>query len=304
MSWLQLSIAAGRDRVDAVTAVLEGHGADAVSLSAAGDEELLEPAPGAQPLWQQVKLDALVEPGTDLTALRSALEPAGGRLLDVRFLAEDDWQNAWRVHAVHACFGERLWLLPRDESFQPPAGGEAPAVLRLDPGLAFGSGSHPTTRLCLAGLAGMALQGLRVLDYGCGSGVLALAACLLGARHVVAVDYDAQAQFATRDNAAYNDIDDAQLSVLAPDELGAMSAGGVEAGAGGEFDVVVANILANPLLDLAPRLTGLTAVGGRLLLSGLLASQHDVIVRAYPEVAFAEPVQEAEWIRLDGRRRA
>lgn len=298
MSWLQLSIAAGRDRVDAVSAVLEDHGPSAVSLSAAGEEELLEPAPGAQPMWQHVKIDALVEPGTDLTALRSALESAGGRLLDIRFLTEDDWQNAWRAHAVHARFGERLWLVPRDESFEVPAdGGEAPAVLRLDPGLAFGSGSHPTTRLCLAGLAGLSLDGLRVLDYGCGSGVLAVAACLLGARQVVAVDHDPQALFATRDNAAYNGIDDAQLSVLAPDELGSMPAGG-------EFDVVVANILANPLLELAPRLTGLTAVGGRLLLSGLLAGQHELIVRAYPEVTFAEPAEEAEWIRLDGRRGA
>lgn len=296
MSWLQLSVAVNRDRADAVSDLLEAHGAVAVSLSAAGEEELLEPAPGDRPLWDSVLLQALVEHDSDLKAVRDALGGAGARLLDVQFLADDDWQGRWRAHAVKACFGGRLWLVPRDEPFDTPATEGAAAVLRLDPGLAFGSGSHPTTRLCLAGLAALPLQDLRVLDYGCGSGVLAAAAGLLGARHVVAVDHDPQALLATRDNATYNAIDSDRLTVLAPHELG-------DAGGGLEpFDVVVANILAIPLVQLAERLTNLTVRGGHMMLSGLLASQRDMIVEAYPDVTFAEPVQEAEWIRLDGRR--
>jgi ribosomal protein L11 methyltransferase len=296
MSWLQLSVAVNRDRADAVSELLEVLGAVAVSLSAAGEEELLEPAPGDRPLWNSVLLQALVAHDSDIKAVGDALGGAGARLLDVEFLADDDWQERWRAHAVRACFGGRLWLIPRDEPFDAPATDDAPVVLRLDPGLAFGSGSHPTTRLCLAGLAALPMDGLRVLDYGCGSGVLAVAAGLLGARHVVAVDHDPQALFATRDNAAYNAIGSDRLTVLAPHELDDSEH------AQGCFDVVVANILANPLVQLAARLSDLTALGGHLMLSGLLASQRDMIVDAYPDVTFAEPVQEAEWIRLDGRR--
>lgn len=296
MSWLQLSVAVNRDRADAVSDLLESHGAVAVSLSAGGEEELLEPAPGDRPLWDSVLLQALMEHDSDIKAVRDALAAAGARLLDVQFLADDDWQARWRAHAVKACFGGRLWLIPRDEPFEAPATDGAPVVLRLDPGLAFGSGSHPTTRLCLAGLAALPLEGLRVLDYGCGSGVLAVAASLLGARHVVAVDHDPQALLATRDNAAYNSVGRDRLTVLAPHELD-------DAGQdSGPFDVVVANILANPLVQLAARLTGLTVRGGHLMLSGLLAGQRQMIVDAYPDVTFAEPVQEVEWIRLDGRR--
>ncbi|MEQ8857196.1 MAG: 50S ribosomal protein L11 methyltransferase [Pseudomonadales bacterium] len=296
MAWLQLSVAVDRDNADRVSELLSGRGAVAVTLSAAGEEQLLEPLPGQQPLWHQVRLDALIDPGADLNALRSVLQPAGARLLDVTFVAEDEWQQRWRAHAVRACFGGRLWLLPRDEPFEaPPRGsGAAPAVLRLDPGLAFGSGSHPTTRLCLAGLAALPLDGVRVLDYGCGSGILALAACLLGARKVVAVDHDPQALVATRDNAAYNGIDDRQLEILLPEALDAADPD--------RFDVVVANILANPLTVLAPRLTALTAEGGRLLLSGLLDGQDRMIRAAYPAVVFETPVHEDDWIRLDGRR--
>jgi ribosomal protein L11 methyltransferase len=296
MSWLQLSVAVNRDQADAVSDLLEALGAVSVSLSAAGEEELLEPAPGDRPLWDSVLLQALMEHDSDIKAVRDALGRAGARLLDVQFLADDDWQARWRAHAVKACFGGRLWLIPRDEPFDAPPGDGDPVVLRLDPGLAFGSGSHPTTRLCLAGLAALPLEGLRVLDYGCGSGVLGVAASLLGARHVVAVDHDPQALLATRDNAAYNSIDSDRLTVLAPHELGDPQHGQAL------FDVVVANILANPLVQLAERLTALTARGGHLMLSGLLARQRQMIVDAYPGVTFAEPIQEAEWIRLDGCR--
>jgi ribosomal protein L11 methyltransferase len=297
VSWLQLTIAVARDAADGVTALLEGHGAAAVTLSAAGREELLEPLPGEHPLWDAVRLDALLPPDADLRALRAALATAGSRIADVELVAEDDWQSRWRAHAVRARFGERLWLLPRDEPLEPAAADDpAAVVLRLDPGLAFGSGSHATTRLCLAGLAGFDLEGLRVLDYGCGSGVLAVASALLGAAEVVAVDHDPQALLATRDNAAYNQVSESRLRAIAPDALTGPAV------ADDAFDLVVANILANPLVTLAPRLTALTRPGGRVMLSGLLAEQAGMIRAAYPEVVFEDPVREAEWIRLDGRR--
>jgi ribosomal protein L11 methyltransferase len=293
VSWLLLSVVVDREQVDAATELLEGCGALAVTLSGAGEEQLLEPMPGEQPLWRDVRLQALLEPTADLTGLRSTLAPTGARLVDVEFLGDDDWQQRWRAYAVKACFGGRLWLLPRDEPFDPAAAAGDPVVLRLDPGLAFGSGSHPTTRLCLTGLAELPLEGARVLDFGCGSGVLALAACLLGAARVVAVDHDPQALAATLANGAYNSIGADQLEVVAPEPF---------AGEGGTFDVVVANILANPLVELAPRLTGLVAPHGVLMLSGLLAEQEPMIRAAYPHVTFGPPVREAEWIRLDGRR--
>ena len=298
MPWLQISVAADREGTEPVGACLEAYGAVAVSLSGSSEEVLLEPAPGARPLWTRVRLQALFDPASDLKALNAALGGLNARVLDVEFLVDEDWQSRWRAHAVRACFAGRLWLLPRDEPFDPPArpdGGPA-AILRLDPGLAFGSGSHPTTRLCLSALASMALDGLRVLDYGCGSGILGIAACLLGAECVVAVDHDPQALLATRDNATYNHIEVSRLRVMTPGELTS------EPGAQGRFDVVVANILANPLMSLAPVLTRFTADQGRLLLSGLLTDQEQMIRDAYPEAEFSPPAREGDWICLHGRR--
>jgi len=292
MAWLLLCLSVDREQVEAAGDLLESAGALAVTLAGAGEDQLLEPLPGEQPLWRHVRMQALLEPDADLTALQASLVPVGARLLDVDFLGEDDWQERWRAYAVRACFGDRLWLLPRDEPVDGTMGDVA--LLRLDPGLAFGSGSHPTTRLCLAGLAAQPLDGLRVLDFGCGSGILALAACVLGAREVVAVDHDPQALFATLENAAYNSIDPERLRVLRPEEL--------RPGKASErFDVVVANILANPLVELAPVLTAWLAPEGLLMLSGLLAEQEAMIRAAYPRVVFDPPAREEEWIRLDGR---
>lgn len=291
MAWLQLEIAVDRDFVDAVSDALEAAGAVAVTLTGAGEETVLEPPPGGRPLWREVRLQALYEPDVSLRAVRGALEPMAARLVDVEFVAADDWQERWRAHAPRASFGGRLRLLPRGEStaVAASAAGEE-VVLRLDPGLAFGSGSHPTTRLCLEGLAGTPLAGARVLDFGCGSGILAVAAGLLGAHEVVAVDHDPQALLATRDNAAYNGVEQ-RLRVTGPDELADFA----------PFDVVVANILANPLVELAPLLTALTAPDGLLMLSGLLVEQTSMIRDSYPGVEFAPAAREGDWIRLDGR---
>jgi ribosomal protein L11 methyltransferase len=295
--WLQLSVTTAREQAEAVGDTLEELGALSVTMTGNSDEELLEPLPGVQPLWQEVRLQALVSADVDLEAVRAALSTADAELVDVEFVDDDDWQERWRAHAVRACFGGRLWLVPRDEAAAAPAPEPGRrAVLRLDPGLAFGSGSHPTTRLCLEGLAALPLEGRRVLDYGCGSGILALAACLLGAASVTAVDHDPQALLATRENAAYNSIEADRLSVRRPEDV--LRADPPLP----PFDVVVANILANPLVELAPALTALTAPGGLLMLSGLLVEQERAIREAYPDVVFDAAVREAEWIRLDGWR--
>ncbi len=296
MSWLQLSVGVSRECADAAADVLQAAGAHAVTFAGAGPEELLEPGPGEQPLWERIALQALLPPDTSLKSLRQRLEVLGASLDDVEFVAPEDWQARWRAHAVRGCFGGRLWLMPRDEPFDPPATSPAPVVMRLDPGLAFGSGSHPTTRLCLAALAGLPLDGLVVLDYGCGSGVLAVAAALLGATRVVAVDHDPQALTATRDNAGFNGIGAPRLETLAPQDLPPADR------AARQFDVVVANILANPLIELAPRLTALTRPGGRLLLSGVLEAQCPSVTAAYPEMTFAAPAREGDWVRVDGVR--
>jgi ribosomal protein L11 methyltransferase len=296
-AWLELSVEVPAGMAERTSERLDELGAVAVTFVGAGADEVLEPLPGEQPLWAVVRLEALFEIEADLRSIRQGLEAAGARVLDVTLIEDADWQERWRAHAVRQRFGDRLWVVPRDEPLPEDAnatGGAPLAVLRLDPGLAFGTGSHPTTRLCLTRLATLGLRGRRVLDFGCGSGILALAACLLGAREVVAIDHDPQALAATRDNAQYNGVGADQLRV---GDQTLLDAAGVDAGS---FDVVVANILANPLVELASLLTRLLAPGGALVLSGLLVEQEGIIRSAYPGVRFAPAVVEEEWIRLDG----
>lgn len=296
-AWLQLSVEVPAGKAERGSERLDELGAVAVTFVGAGADEVLEPLPGEQPLWSVVRLEALFEIDADLRAVRQCLEAEGARVLDVTLIEDADWQERWRAHAVRQRFGERLWVVPRDEPLPADAhaAADAPlAVLRLDPGLAFGSGSHPTTRLCLARLATMDLRGRRVLDFGCGSGILGLAACLLGAREVVAIDHDPQALAATWDNAEYNGVGPERLRV---GDQTLLDADGADARS---FDVVIANILANPLVELAALLTRLAVPGGTLVLSGLLVEQEGMIRAAYPGVRFAPAVVEEEWIRLDG----
>ncbi|MGD8418150.1 MAG: 50S ribosomal protein L11 methyltransferase [Pseudomonadales bacterium] len=297
MGWLRLTLDLDADQVESAEALLDPFVPLSVSVRDAGANPILEPDPGATPLWSACTLEALFELDVDVPALREALLSAGFTGADVGFLDDADWLNRWRQYAVDFCFGDRLWLVPRDAR----APGEP--ALRLDPGLAFGSGSHPTTRLCLTWLAGADLSGRTVLDYGCGSGILGLAALKLGAASVLAVDHDPQALLATRENAAYNALDGdsdpeghPRLQVGLPDALGER-----------RFDLVLANILANPLIELSHRLAAALRSGGTLILSGMLEYQVDEVMAAYPELDFQAPVLEADeqgarWARLEARR--
>lgn len=291
MPWKRLAIEVPGPRVGLVEAVLETRGALSVTCLDAADEPILEPPPAATPLWSGVCVEALFAAEAELTEIRSALrevlgaEPAGWREDTVE---DRDWHRAWLADARPMCFGERLWVLPCD---MPPPQPDA-INLRLDPGLAFGTGIHPTTALCLEWLATYPPQGRRVIDYGCGSGILALAALRLGAAAVVAVDNDPQALTATRENARRNAVS-AGLTVR--------SAAEADPAPG---DLVIANILSGVLVALGERLLRLLRPGGHLVLSGVLADQVDVVTAAFAHaIDFQPPTERDGWIRLVGSRR-
>jgi len=249
-----------------------------------------EPGEPSDALWPVSRLTVLFAPGSDAeAALRAA-----GRALDrspppheTRAVAEQDWVRATQAQFAPLQVADRLWVVP---SWCTPPDPQA-VNLMLDPGLAFGTGSHPTTRLCLAWLARNLRPGERVLDYGCGSGILAIAAARLGAGETFGVDVDPQAIVASRANARANDVD---ATFLLPDELAATGAA--------QFDVLVANILANPLRLLAPALAQRVRPGGRIAISGVLAAQAGEVAAAY-EPWFTMTVLDGEdgWIALAGQ---
>lgn len=292
MAWLQLRVHTRHPEF--ADEILQAHGAAAVSFVDAVDDPVLEPAPGETPLWAQTVTLGLFAEGAELAPLQADLRellPDGAEARFETALIEDrDWVRVWLQDCPPLRFGERLWVVPREkvgEIAQDDA-----VILRLDPGLAFGTGTHPTTALCLEWLAGQDLAGKTVLDYGCGSGVLAIAACLLGAACAVCVDIDPQALLATRDNAAENGV--AERIVTLP----------AEAFVPLPADVVLANILANPLVQLAPTLASSIRRDGRLVLAGLLERQADEVRAAYESWFDFEPDASRDgWTRLAARCR-
>jgi len=271
--------------------ILLAHGAQSVSYLDAADDPVLEPAPGATPLWPRTRTVGLFDDKTDLApaiaALRATLPDGTAAIITTAMLDEQEWVRLWLRDCVPLKFGERLWVCPREKAVREPG---AVTVL-LDPGLAFGTGTHPSTALCLDWLARADLAGRSVLDYGCGSGLLAIAALKLGAARATGVDIDPQALIATRENADENGVTD-RLTVVDAARF-----------APEPFDVVVANILANPLVELAPRLAGCVAPGGALVLAGVLDRQADEVMAAYrPWLTFAAPALKDGWARLAGRK--
>jgi len=252
-------------RIETAEAALFAAGALSVTLTDAVDDAILEPAPGEVRLWPQTILQALfpaesADPGLILV-LAEALELPAQRI-QVERIADRVWEREWLKDFHSMRFGRRLWIVPKHET--EPADPDAVCV-RLDPGLAFGTGTHPSTALCLAWLDSRMPADATVIDYGCGSGVLAIAAALLGARAAHASDIDPQALIATRDNAQGNGM---ESRVLVHDDDASLPRG---------VDVVIANILAGTLVELAPRLCGLLRPGGQLVLAGILKQQvHEV----------------------------
>lgn len=276
---------------DAVETILTRHGAEAITLSDAADSPVLEPAPGETPLWEQVCITGLFAPSADFPALEKDLLCTLGipTLPDwhVETLEDRAWEREWLKDFRPMRFGRRLWVVPGD---QPVPAGDA-LIVRLDPGLAFGTGTHPTTRLCLEWLETLPLTQLRVLDFGCGSGILSIAAALLGAHSVVALDIDGQALTATRSNALQNGVAD---RIETCDDI---------ASTGGEFDIVVANILAGTLELNAGTICSRLKPGGALALAGILDHQATHVAGVFEEwIDFDVPAIDGEWVRLTGSR--
>ena len=298
MNWLQITLALGTQEAAEFETVLQAHGAVAITYESQADEVVLEPKPGEIPLWQHINLVALFSIDTNISGLNEDLRVLDAEVherLDVAFVAEEDWQQRLANHTVSAEFGGRLLLLPKIEAVAQRVVAKAEkAALYLEPGLAFGSGSHPTTRMCLEWLASHIKADQVVLDFGCGSGILAIGAALLGAR-VIAVDHDDQAITATRENAQFNGVSE-QIQTLTLVDWG--RDGSWQASE--HFDVVVANILAAPLIDLAPTFSRSLRRGGSLVLAGILDHQASQVMQAYPGVKFGPTVAEDEWVCLAG----
>lgn len=284
MRWIEVACEIDVTFADSLSDYLESLGAVAVSFYDAAGVPLLEPAPGETPFWSRMKIVGLFSEEKDRATLHRQLKQDFPSIIFQQYdLPEQDWVRAWQQHFHPLSFGDRLWIMPSHV-----------AVVKLDPGLAFGTGTHPTTSLCLQWLNDHAIPDT-VIDYGCGSGILGIAACLLGAKRVWAIDHDPQALHSTRENATHNGLtpdtvitcDSASLPHPLP-----------------TAPLVIANILAQPLIVLAPRLIAMCAPEGVLLLSGLLRDQVDSVLSAYvDEIDFDPPEFQEDWARLTGKRR-
>ncbi|MCH8301115.1 MAG: 50S ribosomal protein L11 methyltransferase [Proteobacteria bacterium] len=291
MEWRQFVMNLESIEPDRLEEVLLRHGAQSLTLSDAGDDPVLEPEPGAAPLWSTTRMTALFAANADFERLRTDLEHT--LAIDtlprnrVELLTDRAWEREWLKDFVPMRFGERLWVSPAGLVVDA----DDAVVVRLDPGLAFGTGTHATTALCLEWLDKIEIAGKTLLDFGCGSGILAIAGLKLGATSVTALDIDRQAITATRQNALSNDVDNRLVTTMQMDLLD------------DQFDFVVANILAGTLIDHAGFVCDRLRPGGRLALSGILAEQVADVTAAYQHcVEFGAADYRDNWARLSGTR--
>lgn len=290
MPWLRISLDSFPHDPEQLSELLSAAGAVAVTFADAADQPILEPLPGEARLWRHTQVSGLFPAGTTATPVLDELRRAlGDPMLQatITLLEDQDWERVWMDQFHPLLFGRRLWICPHWHT--PP--NPQDVTVMLDPGLAFGTGTHATTALCLEWLDAQDLRDKTVIDYGCGSGILAIAAAKLGARQVWAVDYDPQALIATANNATANDVS-SRISLHEPDSLPQITA-----------DILLANILAGPLLEFAPRFARLVQPGGKIVLSGILIGQASALLEKYQAWFNMEPVAtREEWVRLSGQR--
>jgi len=289
MAWQQITVITDEKTAPEVADLFSDLGAVSVTYMDAEDEPVYEPAIGETKIWSNTEVIALYELDADIedvsARVRRAFDAALLRDWRQELIEDQAWERAWMEYYHPMKFGDKLWVCPTGQEQEEPG----TVCMLLDPGLAFGTGTHPTTALCLEWLAEHDLAGKTVIDYGCGSGILAVAAVLLGAKVAHAVDIDPQALTATLSNAEKNAVQD-KIKVYLPEQLPAMQA-----------DIVLANILAKPLCELSARISELVVPGGALILSGILAEQTEQVADAYRAlIELNAPMQQEDWIRLDG----
>ncbi len=291
MPWIQLTVNTCGDNAEKLGELLTASGAVSVTFQDTFDNPVFEPLPGETRLWGDTAVTGLYDSGTQMADVIRHLEssPQLGNHFFHRLteLEDKQWEREWMNNFHPMRFGQRLWICPSWCDVPDPGA----VNVMLDPGLAFGTGTHPSTALCLAWLDGLDLAEKTVIDFGCGSGILAIAALKLGAAMAVGIDIDSQALQASRDNAQRNGVSE-QLTLYMPGDQPT------------DFiaDVVVANILAGPLRDLARSIGALTKKGGHLCLSGLLRDQATGVIQCYNEEFTLVPVlqQKEEWCQISG----
>ena len=292
MAWHQISVITQENIAPQLADFFSDLGAVSVTYMDAEDEPVYEPAIGETKIWSNTQVIALYELDADPELIKSQVYKQFNHddLHDWVYeaIADQEWERAWMEYYKPMKFADRLWVCPTDQE-QVESG---TVCLTLDPGLAFGTGTHPTTALCLEWLASHELSAKTVIDYGCGSGILAVASVLLGAKVAHAVDIDPQAITATESNALKNKVED-KIKTYLPEQFTPFQA-----------DIVLANILAKPLIDMAEQICALVVSGGSLVLSGILHEQAESVINAYQrEIIFSPLVQQEDWIRLEGIKR-
>jgi ribosomal protein L11 methyltransferase len=291
-SWLQLICQTTHHNSEAIEEVMESAGALSITLQDAKDTPVLEPLPGEIPLWDNLIIIALFESGFDSTPLSNQLNAHKDEWqisnLSVEKLENQDWVRVWMKDFHPMRFGNNLWIYP--SNYEMPD--DNSVKIHLDPGLAFGTGTHPTTALCLEWLDQNPPQNLQVVDYGCGSGILAVAAAKLGAKHICATDIDPQGLIATKENMQRNDISEHTIHCYLPDDCPTQP-----------VDLVLANILYGPLLELFSVIASLTRSGGTIVLSGILNEQKDQVLKTYSaEFDSFETQTQDNWVRISATK--
>ena len=294
MPWLQLTLEATHSNSEQLSELLTQAGAAAVTMQDAHDDPIFEPPPGSTPLWKELLLTGLFEADADMDAVLKSIEQGFGSLPNYTLnpLEDKDWIREWMDNFKPMPFGERLWICP---SWHKPPRPDAVNIM-LDPGMAFGTGTHPTTSLCLKWLDQHFHQPVDVIDYGCGSGILGIAASLLGSQRVYAVDLDPQALIATQANAEKNQVQK-RIETLSVNEFNKKYPDL-------QCPLLLANILAAPLMELSSMLAAHVLPGGHIVLSGILAEQADKVASCYEKwFELDEIEQEGDWIRISGTKK-